>query len=154
MTDAVVSQPAIAAEIIALERAALDRWGAGDPGGFLDLYAPDISYFDPSTAARLDGHPAMREYYRPWTGKIHIDRYELLNPQVVVDGHLALLTYNLVNYSRDAAGTESVGSRWNSTTVFQRQDGAWKSIHSHWSYTRHQAFQNLSAAETEQQAGA
>ena len=39
-------------------------------------------------------------------------------------------------------------------TVFQRQDGAWRSIHSHWSYTRHQAFQNLSAAETEQQVGA
>jgi hypothetical protein len=43
-------------------------------------------------------------------------RYDL-NPQVVVDGDMALLTYNLVNYVMDTSGAESVGSRWNSTTV-------------------------------------
>lgn len=139
-------------EIIALERAALDRWGSGDPGGFLELYADDISYFDPVTAARIDEHRAMAAYYAPWVGKIHIDRYEMLNPQVVVNGDMALLTYNLVNYSRDAAGVESVGSRWNSTTVFRRRQGTWKSIHSHWSFTRHAAFQGMSAEESERQS--
>jgi hypothetical protein len=34
-----------AEQILALERAALDRWGKGDPGGFLELYANDITYF-------------------------------------------------------------------------------------------------------------
>ena len=29
--------------ILALERAALDRWGKGDPDGFLELAAPDVS---------------------------------------------------------------------------------------------------------------
>jgi ketosteroid isomerase-like protein len=135
--------------IVRLERAALDRWGKGDPGGFLELYGADITYFDPMTAQRLDGHQAMADYYQPWTGKIQIDRYEMVNPQVVVDGHMALLTYNLVNYIRDPQGGESVGSRWNSTTVFQRQGETWKSIHSHWSFTRHQAFQNMSAEASE-----
>ena len=135
--------------IVRLERAALDRWGKGDPGGFLELYGADITYFDPTTAARLDGHQAMADYYRPWTGKIQIDRYEMVNPQVVVDGQMALLTYNLVNYIRDPQGGESVGSRWNSTTVFQRQGETWKSVHSHWSFTRHQAFQNMSAEASE-----
>jgi ketosteroid isomerase-like protein len=141
-----------AAEIIALERAALDRWGNGDPGGFLDLYGEGITYFDPMTAARIDGHPAMAAYYEPWIGKIHIDRNEMRHPHVVVDGDMALLTYNLVNYHRDAAGVESVGSRWNSTTVFQRRQGRWRSIHSHWSFTRHPAFQTLSAEASERQA--
>ena len=136
-------------QIVMLERAALDRWGNGDPGGFLELYSPDITYFDPLTAARLDGHRVMADYYRPWIGTIRIERYEMLNPHVVVDGSMALLTYNLVNYVRHAQGGESVGSRWNSTTVFQRHGGAWRSIHSHWSFTRHEAFQNMTAEASE-----
>ena len=130
-------------EIITLERDALDRWGSGDPGGFLDLYAGNISYFDPSTAARMDGHDAMAAYYRPLIGKIQIPRYEMLAPQVIIDGDMALLTYNLVSYQTDDQGRESVGTRWNSTVVYQRQRGTWKSVHSHWSFTRHPAFQNL-----------
>ena len=73
-------------QIVMLERAALDRWGKGDPGGFLEVYADDITYFDPMTAARVDGHHAMVDYYEPWIGKIHIPRYEMLNPHVVIVG--------------------------------------------------------------------
>lgn len=136
-------------QILILERGALDRWGKGDPGGFLELYAPDISYFDPMTATRIDGHQAMESYYRPWVGKVQVARYEILNPQVIVDGNMALLTYNLVNYLRDANGRESVGSRWNSTTVYQRRGAAWKALHSHWSFTRHAAFQDMSPEASE-----
>lgn len=136
-------------QILMLERTALDRWGNGDPGGFLDLYAADITYFDPVTATRIDGHQAMVDYYQPWIGRVHIARYEMLSPQVVVEGNLALLTYNLVNYVRDAEGVESVGSRWNSTTAYQRRGGTWKAIHSHWSFTRHPAFQNMTVESSE-----
>jgi len=138
-----------AERILMLERGALDRWGNGDPGGLLELYGADITYFDPVTATRIDGHRAMVDYYRPFIGKIQIARYEMLNPQVVVDGTMALLTYNLVNYIRDAQGGESVGSRWNSTAVYRHLGGAWKSIHSHWSFTRHAAFQNMSPEASE-----
>jgi ketosteroid isomerase-like protein len=136
--------PSTADHLLELERMALERWGNGDPGGFLDLYAPDITYFDPLTATRIDGHPAMTEYYRPWTGKIHIPRFEILNPRVVVDGNIAVLTYNLVNYAQDENGVESVGSRWNSTVVYQCVAGRWRSVHAHWSFTRHPALQNTS----------
>jgi len=140
-------------QIVTLERDALNRWGNGDPGGFLELYASDISYFDPTTATRIDGHGAMTDYYRPWTGKIAIPRYEMLNAQVHVDGNMALLTYNLVNYVRNPDGLEAVGSRWNSTTVYQRREGKWKAIHSHWSFTRHPALQELTV-ETSERLGA
>ncbi|HZF72214.1 MAG TPA: nuclear transport factor 2 family protein [Gemmatimonadaceae bacterium] len=136
-------------QILMLERGALDRWGKGDPVGFLELYAADITYFDPVTAMRIDGHHAMENYYRPWVDKIQIARYEMLNAHVVVDGNMALLTYNLVNYIRDAQGIESVGSRWNSTTVYQHYDNTWKAIHSHWSFTRHPAFQNMTPEASE-----
>ena len=122
-------------DILTLECGALDRWGNGDPGGFLELYAEDVSYFDPQTAIRVDGHAAIVEYYRPWIGQIHIIRYEMLNPQVVVDGNMALLSYNLVNYNRDEHGSESVVNRWNSTSVYRHRAGNWKLVHSHWSFT-------------------
>lgn len=57
-----------AEEIVALERAALDRWGHGDPEGFLETYGPEVTYFDPFTAKRVDGLPAMRERYGPSRG--------------------------------------------------------------------------------------
>jgi ketosteroid isomerase-like protein len=140
---------ATAAAILALERGALDRWGRGDPGGLLDLYAADVTYFDPLTAMRIDGHRQMEDYYRPWTGRVHVARYEMLNPQVVVDGTMAVVTYNLVNYTRDSQGAESMASRWNATGVYQRRGDTWKKVHEHWSFTRHPAFANMSPESTE-----
>jgi hypothetical protein len=68
-------------EVIALERSALDRWGRGDVGGFLSLYADEITYFDPMTDRRVDGLPAMRAWYEPFAGKFTIDRYEMVDPK-------------------------------------------------------------------------
>jgi hypothetical protein len=93
----------------------------------------------------------MADYLRPWVGEIQVARYEMLHPQVVVEGNMALLTYNLVNYLQDVQGVESVGSCWNSTTVYQHCSGTWQAIHSHWSFTRHAAFQNMSPEASERQ---
>jgi ketosteroid isomerase-like protein len=120
--------------ILALERAALDRWGKGDPGGYLELSASGVTYFDPLVAMRVDGVTALADYYRPVTGTIAVDRYDLLNPQVVAAGDMVLLTFNLVNYNR-TADAERVTSRWNCTEVYQRIDERWRIVHSHWSFT-------------------
>src|SRR5690348_1189131 len=37
----------VAETIIAMERAALDRWAKGDPQGFFEIMASDQTYFDP-----------------------------------------------------------------------------------------------------------
>jgi hypothetical protein len=60
--------------ILALERSALDRWGAGDPGGFLELSSADVSYFDPFQEARLDGLEGLTALYDTIRGKIRITR--------------------------------------------------------------------------------
>ena len=44
-----------AEEVIALERAALDRWGRGDPQGYLEIMAPEMTYFDPTQDTEPDG---------------------------------------------------------------------------------------------------
>ena len=118
--------------IIALERAALDRWGKGDPQGFLETYAPDVTYFDPGSESRVDGLAAMKELLIPRTGKIKIDYYEMLDPRVQRFGDVAILTYNVVNHRNGG----SVIVRWNSTAVYARRQGRWKIVHSHFSYTK------------------
>jgi ketosteroid isomerase-like protein len=123
-------------EVIALERAALDRWGRGDVGGFMSLYADEVTYFDPFQERRVDGLSVIRALYEPLAGKFTVDRYEMLNPKVQRYGDVAVLTYNLQNYARQADGTERPATRWNSSAVFRRIDGKWRTIHSHWSFTK------------------
>ena len=76
-------------------------------------------------------------------------RYEILNPQVVVDGTMAVLSYNLVNYIDTGGGSESVGSRWNSTQVYRLVGDHWRVAHVHWSFMKHAAFENMSPEATE-----
>lgn len=121
----------ITATIIALERAALDRWGAGDPSGYLEISAPDVTYFDPFLERRLDGHEALAAWYAPLRGTIHIDRYELIEPRVQVCGEAAVLTFNLVSYS----GATTMC--WNCTEVYRKDTAGWRLIQTHWSITQH-----------------
>lgn len=120
----------IAEKIISMEKAALDRWGKGDPDGFLEICAPDVVYFDPYLELRVDGKNALTAYYETIRGKVHFDRFELLNPHVHLSTKFALLTFNYISYTGDQA------SRWNCTEAYRlEKNGSWRIIQSHWSYT-------------------
>ncbi len=117
----------IAATVIAMERAALDRWGKVDPSGFIEISAPDVVYFDPFIARRIDGRDALAAYYTP--GQVFIDRYELLNPHVQVCGDIAVLTFNYISWTGERE------SRWNCTEVYRHDAEGWRIIQTHWSFT-------------------
>lgn len=119
-----------AADVIALERAALDRWGKGDPSGFLEISAPDVVYFDPFLARRIDGLEALSRYYEGIRGKVQVDHHDLINPKVQAGGELAVLTFNYVSLT----GAEE--QRWNCTEVFRRAGKNWRIIQTHWSLTQ------------------
>jgi hypothetical protein len=123
--------PEDAEVILALERAAVDRWGKGDPAGFLEISAPDVVYFDNNLERRLDGLDALAALYEQIRGKIFMDRYELLNPRVQLCGDAAVLTYNFVGYAQGKA------HGWNCTEVYRRTDSSWRIIQTHWSVTQH-----------------
>ena len=121
----------ISKRIIALEKAALERWMKGDVSGYLELYAGDITYFDPMLERRLDGLKELTKLYEPWQGKIKASSYEIISPEVQSDKNTAVLTFNLIS---------SVGDtiyKWNCTEVYRKEKGGeWKIIHSHWSITK------------------
>ena len=101
----------VAGSILAMERAALDRWGRGDPDGFLEISDPDVVYFDPFQPRRIDGLAALRGL-------------------VQVHGDIAVLTFRF-----DSSGNESE-MHWNTTEVYRRSAVGWRIIHSHWSLTQ------------------
>jgi ketosteroid isomerase-like protein len=119
----------IAATIIGMEEAALERWGRGDPDGFLEICAPDVVYFDPYVERRIDGLDSLADYYIDTRGVVKFDRFELINPKVQAQGDVAVLTFNYASYRDEGE------SRWNCTEVYARRDGEWRIIQTHWSYT-------------------
>jgi ketosteroid isomerase-like protein len=137
-----VAPMGVAEHIISLERSALDRWIRGDPDGYLGLYAKDATYFDPFRDKRVDGlgelnalAAAMKGITLPFTQP----RYDMINPRVDVEGEIAVLTFNLVNYGKPSGSAEeTVLARWNATQVYRHLNGTWRIIHTHWSFTQPQ----------------
>ncbi len=118
------------AAILALERGALERWAKGDPSGFLEISSPEVVYFDPMLERRLEGLNALTELYEGVRGKIHLARYEMLDPQIQLCGETAVLSYNFVSES------EGKTNRWNCTEVYRLTPSGWRIFHTHWSLTQ------------------
>jgi hypothetical protein len=120
----------LAQKIISLEKAALDRWGKGDPSGFIEISADDVCYFDPFLESRIDGKQALIDLYETLRGKIFIDSYEMINPHVQINDNTAVLTFNYKSQSGESI------NKWNCTEVYQRSSEDWQIIQSHWSITK------------------
>lgn len=128
-------------ELLTIERSALHRLLHIDPSGYFGVFAPEITYFDPTTDKRVNGIETMEMRLAPIKNvKLPFTdpRYEMIDRKVQRHGDVAVLTFNLVNYGKLRAGEESVVSRWNSTEVYSRIEGKWRIIHSHWSYVKPQ----------------
>ncbi len=116
-----------------MEQAALERWGRGDPDGFLEISAEDVVYFDPYVTKRVDGRAALRARYDQIRGQVRVDRFEMIAPEVQFCGEAAVLTFNHVSFIGDRT------VRWNCTEVFRRCGAGWEIIQTHWSLTTHPA---------------
>jgi len=126
-----MEQKDLTATIIAMEKAALEEWNKGNPSGYLDIYAKDITYFDPFNEKRIDGFERMKTLYENIRGQVHVDKYEMIDPVVQITGETAVLSYNLISY------VGNIIYRWNCTEVYRQQsDKQWKIIHNHWSFIR------------------
>lgn len=112
--------------IIELETKALERWGNGDPSGFLEITAEDVSYFDPFCQGRIDGKPALAGLYEPIAGQVHIEKSRMIAPRVQVYGDTAVLTFQF-----ESSGSEG-SMLWNTTEVYRLIGGDWKIVHTHW----------------------
>lgn len=115
--------------ILAMERAALDRWAHGDPSGFLEISDPEVVYFDPFQPRRINGIAELTRLYEGLRGQVRLEAWEWIDPKVHVAGGTAVLTFNFVSRT---GGAED---RWNCTEVYARRGGAWRIVQTHWSKT-------------------
>ena len=114
----------------------MERWRKGDPWGFIEISAPEATYFDTGTPQRLNGREALRAEYAQREGKIFYDVMDFIDPRVQVCGGLAVLAYRFLSTWLNPDGSVSHRMPWNCTEVFKRIDGQWRIIHTHWSFIR------------------
>jgi len=126
----------IAAEIMRLETSALERWRKGDPSGGLEISAPEITYFDYDTPARLNGWDELKKEYDKVAGKIHYDVMEFIHPRVQVFDETAVLFYQFFATTLNLDGTIQSRIPWNCTEVYAKTAAGWKIVHSHWSHIK------------------
>lgn len=105
------------------------RWYSGDPYGYAELMADDVTYFAPNTDGRVDGKSGVKESYAEFAGEVHVPDHKVLNPDLQLSGDLALLSYNLAEYDENG----NVMNRWNATETYRQTNGEWRMIHAHWS---------------------
>lgn len=119
--------------IVAQERRALEQWAKGNPLGYLDVDADDVTYFDDIGAhSRVNGKEAMRTYFTALQGKIPPHRYEILDPKVQLYGDIGILT---LRYEAYGAAPQPL-SRWKATSVYHRTNDQWRIVHAHWSLVK------------------
>lgn len=119
--------------ILARERSALERWSQGDPLGYLEIDADDVTYFDDIGAHhRVDGIEAMREYMSALKGQIPGHDYELVDPRVQLYGDTGILTMRYHPSGPDGSPMPP----WKATSVYRRTGDDWRIVHAHWSLAK------------------
>lgn len=123
-------------ELLSLEVAAMDRWRQGDPQGFIQLSADEVTHFNAGTRQRLNGIDAVKDLYQEVDGTVHFDAMEFIDPTVQLHGDAAVLSFRFFATSLSRDGTIGARTPWNCTEVFVRKEGEWKIVHTHQSFIR------------------
>ena len=129
--------------ILSLEKQAMERWRKGDPGGFVEISAEDITYVDPGLTSPILGLGDYKAFLKQVEGKVHYQGLEFIDPRVVIVGEAAVLSYNYRSSELALEGTILSQTPWNATEVYFRRDGQWRIVHTHWSFLRHKLPESL-----------
>lgn len=121
-------------ELMRLEAGAMQRWRNGDPWGYAELYAPQVTYFDPGTPQRINGKAALVAEYKQHEGKIFYEVMDFIEPCVLAQGDMAVLFYRFLSTRLNPDGSVASRTPWNCTEIYSRTEGTWMIIHNHWSF--------------------
>lgn len=109
--------------------AALDAWYSGNPFPYCDLFAEEITYFDPMTPERIETREALIAHGARFEGQFVFPRHEIIEPVCQAVDEQRVLTYFLRQYSADGP----YGPTWKSSELYKNIDGQWRIVHAHWS---------------------
>jgi ketosteroid isomerase-like protein len=109
--------------ILSLEKGAMERWRNGDPWGWAEISAEDVTYVDPGLTRPIVGLDEYKAYLRQFEGNIRYQGSEFIDPKVVIVGDAAVLTYNYLSTTTTPEGSVTNQTLWNTTEVYFRLGG-------------------------------
>jgi ketosteroid isomerase-like protein len=123
-------QQAIAAQIIAREKAAVEAWQKKDKAFWADYMSEDSTAFFPQNPY-LESDPKVNflPKFEQYAEMMKVLDSQMYNPRVQVYGDTAILTYNgasSVNF-----GGRTVNYTSKVTTVYVKQGNTWRVVHTH-----------------------
>jgi ketosteroid isomerase-like protein len=134
MKQDALTQKKVEETILAQERKTLDRWAAGDPLGYAENSAEDVTWFDDVAAqTRIDGVVELRNYLTSLVGKYPPHTYEIVDPKVQVYGDIAICT---LHYNPTINGKPD--TPWKATDVYRLTNGKWRLVHANWTLVKEQ----------------
>jgi ketosteroid isomerase-like protein len=120
-------------DIIALERSAADQWSQGNPFGYANNAADDVTWFDDIGAqSRIEGIAAFRKYLASLEGQIPPHTYEIVGPKVQVYDDIGILTFHWHGSTTDGKPLPN----WKVTSVYQHNGDTWHMVHANWSLVK------------------
>jgi len=122
--------------IMSLEKGAMKRWQNGDPWGWAEISAQEVTYIDPGITKHIEGLEEYKKYLQQFEEKINYQGSEFINPKIARHDKMAVLTYNYESTKTETDGSIIDQTLWNTTEVYCLLDGQWKIIHTHWSFTK------------------
>ena len=129
-TSAETPQQAIAAQIIAREKASFEAWQKKDKAFFADFLAEDSTYFS-AMNPYLETDPKMNflPKFEQYAEMFKMNDFQMYNPRVQVYGDTAILTY----YSSVAGsmGGQPFNYTAKVTSVYVKQGNTWRVAHAH-----------------------
>jgi ketosteroid isomerase-like protein len=129
-TSAEPSQQAIAAQIIAREKAAGEAWQKKDKAFWADYLADDATaFFSQSPYLESDPKVNFLPKFEQYTEMMKTIDFQMYNPRVQLYGDTAVLTYNSSSMVNMAGRTMSYTGKV--TSVYVKQGATWRVVHTH-----------------------
>ena len=96
----------------------MERWRQGDPMGWAEISAEDVTYIDPGLTKPIIGLEEYKAYLKQIEGKVYYQGSEFIDPKVVIFGDVAVLTYNYRSTITTPEGSRIDQTLWNTTEVY------------------------------------
>jgi ketosteroid isomerase-like protein len=123
------TRAAEAQAVIAIERNAWEALVKKQLPALANYFADDYSMFEESQAYRVRGKAEGLHRIEVWLEQTNLQNYQMLDPQVQVLGDTALLTYYFTETG--LSGGKELSNSGKISTVFVKQQGAWRALHTH-----------------------
>jgi len=121
---------AIAAQIIAREKASVEAWQRKDKAFFENFLADDATYFSwGGPYLETDPKQNFIPKFEKYAEMMKFNDYQMYNPRVQIYGDTAILTYN--SSISATFGGQPINYTAKVTSVYVKQGNTWRVVHGH-----------------------